>query len=71
LDAIPAIGGKRGQPSRRPLQVYADRGYDHDKPPPTGPRQGHQPVIARRGTEHGSGPGKIRWVSSPMTAAGS
>jgi transposase len=62
LDAVPAIGGKRGQPWRRPLQVYADRGYDHDSHRRLVRAKGVTPVIARRGTEHGSGLGTVRWV---------
>ncbi|GGU92901.1 hypothetical protein GCM10010502_53070 [Kitasatospora aureofaciens] len=30
LAAIPPIRGKRGRPRRRPKEVYADRGHDHD-----------------------------------------
>jgi len=31
IQAIPPVRGRRGRPRRRPGQVYADRGYDHDK----------------------------------------
>jgi hypothetical protein len=31
IQAIPAVRGRRGRPRQRPDQVYADRGYDHDK----------------------------------------
>ncbi len=40
----------------------ADRGYDHDKYRRLLRARGIKPVIARRGTEHGSGLGVQRWV---------
>ena len=45
-----------------PDEAYADRGYDSE-----GTRQflrwlGIEPHIAKRGTEHGSGLRKIRWM---------
>jgi len=49
-------------PARRPEKVYADRGYDHDKYRRQVQQAGIAPVIARRGTEHGSGLGVHRWV---------
>jgi transposase len=42
--------------------VYADRGYDHDKYRRLVRHRGITPVIARRGTGHGSGLGVYRWV---------
>jgi transposase len=62
LDAIPPIRGLRGRPRRRPRKVYADRGYDHDKYRQLLRERGITPVIARRGTAHGSGLGRLRWV---------
>jgi transposase len=56
------VRGRRGRPRRRPDQVYADRGYDHDKYRTQVRAAGVKPVIARRGTEHGSGLGVHRWV---------
>lgn len=44
---------------RRPL---ADRGYDHDKCRRLLRARGITPKIARKGTVHGSGLGKTRWV---------
>jgi hypothetical protein len=35
---------------------------------PAGPSEGHPPVIARRGTEHGSGLGVHRWVAEQSPA---
>jgi IS5 family transposase len=37
--------------------VIADRGYDHEKYRRALRRRGIKPVIARRGTDHGSGLG--------------
>jgi transposase len=42
--------------------VFADRAYDHDKYRKQVQAVGITPVIARRGTGHGSGLGKYRWV---------
>ncbi|WP_368856222.1 transposase, partial [Lentzea flava] len=41
---------------------YAGRGYDHDKYRDLVRSKGTRPVIARRGSEHGSGLGVRRWV---------
>ncbi len=62
LEAIPSIRGKRGRPRKRPKEVYADRGYDHDCHRRQVWAKGIKPVIARRGTDHGSGLGTKRWV---------
>jgi transposase len=51
-----------GRPRQRPDAVYADRGYDHDKYRKQVRKTGITPVIARRGTDHGSGLGVHRWV---------
>ncbi|GAB1819032.1 hypothetical protein HerbRD11066_21960 [Herbidospora sp. RD11066] len=59
LEAIQPI---RGRPRRRPRRLFADRGYDHDKYRTLVRARGVIPVIARRGTPHGSGLGKVRWV---------
>ncbi|MFF3468642.1 IS5 family transposase [Streptomyces sp. NPDC002619] len=62
IEAIPPVRGRRGRPRRRPKALYADRGYDHDKYRKQVRAVGITPVIARRGTEHGSGLGVHRWV---------
>jgi transposase len=62
LDAIPPIRGVRGRPRRKPRQLFADRGYDYDKHRRLVRARGIVPMFARRGTAHGSGPGKRRWV---------
>jgi transposase len=59
---IPAIGGKPGHPVAKPGVVQADRAY-HDKSVDALLRWlGIEPKIAKRGTPHGSGLGKTRWV---------
>jgi len=60
--AATLTGGNRGRPRRRPDVVLGDRGYDHDKYRRLVWDLGVKPVIARRGTEHGSGLGTQRWV---------
>lgn len=62
IDAVPPIRGLRGRPKRRPRRVFADRGYDHDKYRRLLRQRRITPQIARRGSGHGSGLGKLRWV---------
>jgi transposase len=56
------VGGVVGRPRRRPECLLADRGYDHDKYRRLLRGRGIKPAIARRGTGHGSGLGRYRWV---------
>ncbi|WTD39548.1 IS5 family transposase (plasmid) [Streptomyces sp. NBC_01643] len=62
LEAIPRIRGARGRPRHRPRRLFADRGYDYDKYRRLLRARGITPKIARKGTAHGSGLGKTRWV---------
>jgi transposase len=62
IDAIGPVAGKRGRPRQRPDALYGDRGYDYDKHRRLLRKRGVRPKIARCGTEHGSGLGKVRWV---------
>ncbi|WP_107470270.1 IS5 family transposase [Streptomyces sp. 3211] len=62
LDAMPRIRGLRGRPRHRPRRLFADRGYDLAKYRRPIRARGITPKIARRGTPHGSGPGKTPWV---------
>lgn len=62
LDAVPAVRGRPGRPRRKPQSVFADRGYDHDIYRYQVRARRILPVIARRGTAHGSGLGAYRWV---------
>jgi transposase len=62
IDKIPPVRGRVGRPRRRPDEIYADRGYDHDKYRRAVRAKKIRPFIARRGQPHGSGLGVIRWV---------
>ena len=56
------VAGKPGRPRQKPDRLLADRGYDHDKYRRLLRARGVKPLIARRGTENGSGLGTQRWV---------
>jgi hypothetical protein len=71
IQAIPSVRGRRGRPRQLPDAVYADRGYDHDKYRRQVRDKGITPVIARRGTEHGSGLATYRWVIEQRCCTGS
>ncbi|MEY9989215.1 transposase [Streptomyces sp. V4I8] len=62
IHAVPPIRGKRGRSRQRPDVLYADRSYDHNVYRRQIRELGIRPLIARRGTGHGSGLGKNRWV---------
>jgi transposase len=61
-DAIPPIAGKVGRPRQRPDAVQGDRGYDSEPHRQELRKRRITPILARRGTEHGSGLGVFRWV---------
>jgi transposase len=63
IASLPAVAGKPGRPRQKPRKLYADRGYDSDPHRAELQARGIEPVIARRGTEHGSGLGVYRWVA--------
>jgi IS5 family transposase len=54
------IAGKVGRSRQKPDQVLADRGYDHDRHRRLLRDLGITPVIAHRGSTHGSGLGRQR-----------
>jgi transposase len=62
IDGVAPVRGKIGRPRQRADRLIADRGYDHDTYRRQLRARGVTPVIARRGTAHGSGLGKLRWV---------
>jgi transposase len=62
LEAIPPVRGKRGRPRRRPRRVQGDRAYDSAPHRQEVRARGITPVLAKRGTAHGSGLGISRWV---------
>jgi hypothetical protein len=59
VEAIPAVRGKRGRPRKRPRRVQGDRAYDSEPHRQVLRKQGIEPVLAKRNTEHGSGLGVI------------
>ena len=59
---LPAVRGKPGHPRSRPDELYGDRAYDSQPARDILRWLGIKPFLAKRGTEHGSGLGKIRWV---------
>jgi transposase len=62
LEAIPPVRDRVGRPRRRPDSLFADRGYDHDVYRGQVRDRGIVPLIARRGTLHGTGLGTFRWI---------
>ena len=60
--AIPPVRGKCGRPRRRPARLQGDRGYDSEPHRQALRVLGITPVLAKRGTAHGSGLGIYRWV---------
>ena len=62
VNEIPPIAGKVGRPLQRPASVLGDRGYDSEPHRRALRRKGIRPLLAKRGTEHGSGLGLYRWV---------
>jgi len=59
---LPAVRGKPGHPRSRPDKLYGDRAYDCEPARSILRWLGIQPFLARRGTTHGSGLGKVRYV---------
>lgn len=62
MDGVGPVPGRRGRPRQHAQRLLADRGYDFDKYRRELRKRGIKPAIARRGTDHGSGLGKQRWV---------
>jgi transposase len=63
VQAIPAIRGKPGRPIQRPHSLYAGRAHHSQMHGILLGHRGIEPRIAQRGTPHGSGLGKVRWVA--------
>jgi hypothetical protein len=68
LKAVPPMRGRPGHPRRRPRELCADRAYDHNTYRTRLRQHRITPRIARRGTEHGSGLGRLRWVAEAAIA---
>lgn len=62
VDAIPPMAGKVGRPLHKPKCVQGDRGYDSQPHRDILHDRGIRTDLAKRGTPHGSGLGKTRWV---------
>ena len=62
VEAVPPVGGRPGRPRRRPKELLADRGYDSRALRGRLRAKGIRPRVAPRGTPHGSGLGRFRWV---------
>ena len=62
IDAIPAVGGKRGRPRRRPDKLHADKAYDHHRCREACRRRNIAPRIARRGVDTSQKRRRHRWV---------
>jgi transposase len=60
--SIAPVRGKPGRPRRRPRRVQGDRGFDSESHRQKLRGWGILPLLAKRGTEHGSGLGVFRWV---------
>jgi transposase len=62
LEAIPAVSGLNGQPSKRPDKLHADKGYDFARCRRYLKQRGITARIARRGVESKERLGRHRWV---------
>jgi IS5 family transposase len=62
VDALPAIGGRRGRPQRWPQKLHADKGYDYAHCRAHLRRRGILDRIARKGIERNDRLGRHRWV---------
>lgn len=62
VDSIPAVKGKPGRPRKRPDRTLGDRAYHSAHHCQELKKRGIEPVLAERGTAHGSGLGIFRWV---------
>ncbi|CRK57747.1 Mobile element protein [Alloactinosynnema sp. L-07] len=58
IEAVPPVRGRRGRPRQRPERIHVDRAYDDNKYRKLVRAKGIEPVIARRGVDHGV----YRWV---------
>jgi transposase len=61
LTDMPPVGGKPGPRRQLPERLQGDRGYDSEPLRQVLRWLGITPVLAARGTEHGSGLGVSRW----------
>jgi hypothetical protein len=62
LDAMPAVRMPRGRPRRKPGRLVGDRGYGFKATIAEVVQRRIGPLLARRGSGHGSGMGRVRYV---------
>jgi transposase len=62
VEAIPPIGGKPGRPQRRPEVLQGDAAYHSSSHQRELRRRVIKPLFRQKGSAHGSGLGKTRWV---------
>ena len=62
LDRMPKIPGPRGRPREKPDIALGDRAYGTPRNIAACRDRGILPLLARIGTDHGSGLGVLRWV---------
>ena len=62
LDKMPKIPGPRGRPREKPDAALGDRAYGTPKNVAACRARRILPLLARIGTDHGSGLGTLRWV---------
>lgn len=62
VKSMPAIKQPRGRPRKRPRALIGDRGYGFTWIIATIVLMGIASLLCRRGSPHGSGLGKRRWV---------
>ena len=62
LDRMPKIPGPRGRPREKPDVALGDRAYGTPRNIASCRDRGILPLLARIGTDHGSGLGVLRWV---------
>jgi transposase len=62
VEGLPGLKDEGGE-EKLPEKMYADRAYDSEAHRETLRWLGIEPLLAKRGTEHGSGLGVYRWVA--------
>jgi hypothetical protein len=62
IDAMPTVRMPRGRPRRKPAELVGDRGYGFAATIAEVVQRRIRSLLAPRGSEHGSGLGKVRYV---------